>query len=177
MFVIFRSDTASYAAPWCAPPRVPPNVKGQMTWQLEDECRAMPVADGGMRLVPHIFASIVATAGIHLIIVLRTRHHRAQHRTYWQMTRTPTPQLPISKVTRRSHHLPRSSVSRRHGIVTITEESGEKHKEPRGVSLQRNHRRNSLLMGGPSTDFACRTFPLILLACERTIGCTDALPV
>ena len=129
------------------------------------------------RLVPHIFASIVATAGIHLIIVLRTRHHRAQHRTYWQMTRTPTPQLPISKVTRRSHHLPRSSVSRRHWIVTITEESGEKHKEPRGVSLQRNHRRNSLLMGGPSTDFACRTFPLILLACERTIGCTDALPV
>ena len=92
-------------------------------------------------------------------------------------TTTPTPPSASNIQSHTAVPPPSPRVTPRRWIMPITEESQEKHKEPRGVALQRNHRRNSSLMGGPSTDFACRVFPLILLACERTVGCTDALPV
>ena len=153
-----------------------------MAWQLDDvQCHAC-------RRRRH--ATCSPYLRIHRYHHLHPSHHRPSHSApsstkptalandTTTTTPTPTPQLPISKVTRRSHHLPHVlSVTSRRWIMPITEEAQEKHKEPRGVALQRNHRRNSSLMGGPSTDFACRVFPLILLACERKVGCTDVLPV
>jgi hypothetical protein len=164
-----------------------------MAWQLDDGWRAIPVVDDGtdndfryrrdpptrspyLRIRPYHHWHPSYRRPSHSAPSSATPTSLANDTT--TPTPTPTPQLPISKVTLRSHHLPHDvSVLPRRCIVLITEESREKHKAPRGVVLRRNHRQSSSLMGGPSIDFACIEFPLILLACERTVGCTDALPV